>query len=494
MIGNTRIRSWFSIGLCLLLVTALMPLLGPASTAEAATTVTVSTSAQLQAEINSATAGKTIILANGTYSQSGEFTINGKNGSSGNEIVIKAQNRGQAVISGGAWFNISNSSYITISGLKFTTTTTSSNYAIKIDGSSRVRVTRNVFDLNETGATTKWINIRGTNSNNNRIDRNEFKNKSDPGPVISVDGNGSTYMSQYTIIDRNYFYNIGPRISNGLETIRLGLSGVSLLDGHSTVEYNLFENADGDPEIISVKSGSNTIRYNTVRNSQGQITARHGNKNSFYGNFIIGNGSKSGVGGFRIYGTDHKLYNNYLEKLTDSAILIDGGDWDGGPNSTNYDSSKLTMHWRVYRAEVVNNTIVSSNSGVVIGKGYTYAPVDSKVANNIVKNTTGTLYNEVKTSNTLFQGNIGHGSTLTNKSRTSSEIRNVDPAFQTVSSLQKLKSSSPAINAAVGSYSYVTDDMDGQTRSVNDVGADEYSTASIVRSPLTTSDVGPNAP
>ncbi|HEX6431280.1 MAG TPA: hypothetical protein VF008_26500, partial [Niastella sp.] len=48
----------------------------------------------------------------------------------------------------------------------------------------------------------------------------------------------------------------------------------------------------------------------------------------------------------------------------------------------------------------------------------------------------------------------------------------------------------PLINAASGAY--VTDDMDGQIRGGNpDIGADEYSNATITRRPLTPEDVGP---
>ena len=65
-----------------------------------------------------------------------------------------------------------------------------------------------------------------------------------------------------------------------------------------------------------------------------------------------------------------------------------------------------------------------------------------------------------------------------------------------MSNLRKLASSSPVINAANGSfYSFVTDDMDGQTRSCSrDIGADEFSGATILRRPGATADVGPNAP
>ena len=74
----------------------------------------------------------------------------------------------------------------------------------------------------------------------------------------------------------------------------------------------------------------------------------------------------------------------------------------------------------------------------------------------------------------------------------SSRIHRFTSVSENGFSLQKLSSGSPAIGAANTSYfSYVTDDMDGQSRSSPDIGADEFSTGSISRTPLGTSDVGP---
>jgi poly(beta-D-mannuronate) lyase len=53
---------------------------------------------------------------------------------------------------------------------------------------------------------------------------------------------------------------------------------------------------------------------------------------------------------------------------------------------------------------------------------------------------------------------------------------------------------SPAIDSAVGTYEYVTDDMDGHMRAKADVGADELGPGMITRRPLVEADVGPNAP
>jgi poly(beta-D-mannuronate) lyase len=61
------------------------------------------------------------------------------------------------------------------------------------------------------------------------------------------------------------------------------------------------------------------------------------------------------------------------------------------------------------------------------------------------------------------------------------------------SGISHLAAASPAINSSVGSFG-VTDDMDGQQRvGVADVGADQYSTAPVIRRPLTPADVGPGA-
>jgi hypothetical protein len=97
--------------------------------------------------------------------------------------------------------------------------------------------------------------------------------------------------------------------------------------------------------------------------------------------------------------------------------------------------------------------------------------------------------------NARFEGNIVFGS-ATNGDMPSSGARRVNPLLSRDSfGVFRLLSTSPAINTSVGSYPEVTIDLDGQTRSgTKDVGADEFSTATVNRRPLTTANVGPNAP
>ncbi|MCZ8520350.1 discoidin domain-containing protein [Paenibacillus mucilaginosus] len=461
----------------------------------ASRTVSVSDSAGLRTALASAAAGTTIVLADGTYFDTDPFLLEGKNGTAVSPITIKAANRGRAVITGGAALQIRNSSYAVVEGVKFTNT---GKTALWMDGSNNIRVTRSTFALPATGGPLIWLQVSGQNSHHNQIDHNDFGHKSDTDPLIAYQGDGNGHISQYDVIEYNYFHDIGPWVDNGKETIRLGLSGISLSDGFNKIQHNLFENADGEPEIVSVKSGSNTVRYNTFKTSQGGLTSRHGHNNSFYGNFFLGDGVEPEQAGIRIYGNDHKIYNNYMENLTNAAIILDNGNYDGGSGGypANPSADDLRAQWKIYRAQVVNNTIVNSTTGIVVGSGKTYAPEGSRVANNVVRNTKGTLYNEVVSTNTAFEGNIGYGSTLTNVSgRTSAEIWNTNPLFVTVNGLQNLSSGSPAVNYAKGTYPFVNEDMDGEARSVNDAGADERSSASsFARHPLTPAEVGPDAP
>jgi hypothetical protein len=433
-------------------------------------TVPVANSSQLQSAFTSARPGDRIVLADGQYTI-GKLT--GKNA-----ITIAAANRGKAVITGGQ-LEVANSSYVTVDGLKWTNSGT-----LKITGSNNVRLTRNHFRLTEQSSLI-WVLVDGANSHHNRIDHNLFEEKHQLGNFITIEGS-ETQQSQYDLIDHNHFRNIGPRAQNEMEAIRVGRSVISQSNGFTVVESNLFENCDGDPEIISVKSNENTVRYNTFRTSQGTLSHRHGNRGAFYGNFFLGEG-KPGTGGIRIYGQDHKIYNNYFEGLTgtgyDAALQLDGGDVDT--------SGALNAHWRVYRATVVHNTFVNNTSNVEIGANYKHAPVDSVIADNLVTGSQGKLFNELKAPvNLTYAGNIAWPTGSATVGVTG--VRTANLLLTDDGPVHRLDAGSPAIDAGTGSHSFVTDDMDGQARVAGaDVGADERSSSAVTRSPLTATDVGP---
>ena len=149
--------------------------------------------------------------------------------------------------------------------------------------------------------------------------------------------------------------------------------------GFTLFEDNLLEECDGDPEVVSVKASDMTVRNNTVRRSQGVLSLRHGDRNSLYGNVVLGEG-RPGTGGIRLYGADNRVFNNYVAGTTgtgyDSALSIDGGDARPG--------GELNKHHRVDNAVVVFNTLVDNATGIVIGENYPEPPVDLVVENNLL--------------------------------------------------------------------------------------------------------------
>lgn len=456
---------------------------GPTQYSQNARIVSVSTVAQLNTAIANAAEGDIIELEDGNYSGSISKLTSKKN------LTIRAKNVDKAVLVDAAKFDLDKCSYITIEGIKIISKVTT---AIKLNSCNNVRITRCRISTIETpGADNRYILIQGSNSHHNRIDRNVFEEKHEKGQMLAIHGS-STQVSQYDVVELNHFKNFYPGNGNGFETIRVGLSGISMSSGYTIIQNNLFENTDGENECISLKACDLTVRYNTFLNVKGECTSRHGNRHSVYGNLFLADGVKEDTAGIRVFGQDHKYYNNVFSGLTGTAFVMNGGDVDTtGP---------LDEHWRQWRTEVSFNTIVNCANGISLG-GKEFAPIDSKIANNIITGTEGTLIREVTSPisgessvNTLWEGNIVYaaGSAIVGVSKSPGEVNVIDPQLTVVGQAYRLQSTGPAISAAVGTYTYVTEDMDGQLRLKRDAGADEYSNGVITHRPLTADDVGQN--
>lgn len=205
------------------------------------------------------------------------------------------------------------------------------------------------------GETTRWVSIYGES---NRVDHCVFEGKRGRGTTLVVWlGGGNRGGHQ---IDRNVF---GPRPrlgQNGGETIRIGDSKTSMLDGDCLIEKNLFERCNGEAECISNKSCRNTYRENTFVEVAGTLTLRHGNHCRVQHNVFLGNGIKE-TGGIRVIGEDHVVENNFLSGLTGddarSAITL----MMGVPNSP------LNRYSQVKRSTIRGNVLVDCKHSLLIG-------------------------------------------------------------------------------------------------------------------------------
>lgn len=164
-----------------------------------------------------------------------------------------------------------------------------------------------------------WIEFK--NGKYNRLDHCHFFNKKTEAPVIQV-WTGDT--PNYHIIDHNYFGYREELGRNGAEIIRIGFSHEMDNISRTIVEKNLFEDFQGEIEIISNKSCENIFRNNTFRRCTGQLTLRHGDRCVIESNFFIGEMSAS-TRGIRIIGSDNIVINNYFESLTEASVVFQHG-------------------------------------------------------------------------------------------------------------------------------------------------------------------------
>jgi hypothetical protein len=414
-------------------------------------TVAVANSAALAPALTAARPGDCLVLADGDYT----FPVVKVTGTPAAPIVVRAANRGMARVPTGG-IEITGSTHLALEGLLFT-----SGGSIRFTDSPFTRLSRTRIQptADKGGA---WVNIVGQ-THHVRLDRNDMGPKTALGNMVQTGVLTPGQVVQYIRIDHNHFHDVHYGGGNGWETIRAGYSHVAPSKGFITIEYNLFTKADGDPETVSVKSSDAIVRYNTIRDTNGQICLRHGNRTQVYGNFLLNSGGGNGGSGgnIRIYGADHKIFNNYIAGT--------GGITLGAGSNAATDQAG-TEHYRVYRAQLVNNTIVGG--GVLIGGGQ--APMDCTIANNLIQG-----------------GAVGGGGDGT---KAMNNVTN-GAGMMMVDGMWRLVAGSPAIDASIAGFDYVTEDIDGQPRAGKaDLGADELSTDPVLRKALTPADVGVDVP
>ncbi len=454
----------------------------------------VNSTPELNLALAEAEPGDIVILNDGVYT--GEIEpVQNKRGTPEAVIRIRAANRGMAEIGGQSGFHFENCSHIIVEGLKITASgrkyQDENVNVIWFEGCSHMRVTRCHIMVNELWEKTTCLLISGENSHHHRVDRNFFEGKHKSGLMLDITG-GESQASQYDRVEYNYFKDNTPKIVNGKETVRIGLSNVSRSSSFSVVQYNLFEDCSGEPEIISIKACDTEVRHNTFKNSQGQVVLRHGDRSSVYGNYFIAFDGRPEEGGVRVYGDDHKIYNNYMEGLTASAIQIDKGNA--------HTTGKLTAAWTPRRIEVSFNTLIDCDENIEIGKRYIYDPEDCVVAKNIITGSMGILLHDYTDSRTtVFKGNIVYpkgSASVSNTMRRDDEAWVVDPLLiRDDEGIQRLSASSPAIGKGVGEFPYVMEDIDQHYRKeTRDIGAYEFYERKIAtRRPLEPKDVGLSA-
>jgi poly(beta-D-mannuronate) lyase len=448
-------------------------------------TVVASSIAALAAALVAPAPGSTLCLADGTYTDANLAFV--ASGTAARPIVITAQNPGRVILTGRTQISMGGS-FATLQGFVIRGGQSLGTSLVELKNGTTFcddcRVTELAIVDVDAGSTTdtKWVSLYGQRD---RVDHCVFSGKTNPGTLLVVWRQSG--RSDDDLVDHNLFANRPPLTTNGNEAIRVGTGAEASSDSRTTIADNLFEAMSGDAEFISIKSGANVIRGNTIRRSRGTLTLRNGSGTTVDGNIIFTEGVTD-AGGIRVIGARHRVTNNYIEGVravssARGAIALVSGQAAPGPGG----------YAQVQDALVAHNTVVDCDESLLLGSDTNpLAPVNVTLANNLFAAARGTVVapGGIGLLTPSVFGNLYAGAPLGFSPATG--FRQADAMLvRAPDGLMRPPPGSPAIDAAEGSTA-VTTDLDGQTRTGPfDVGCDEVGAPGPTRGPLRRADVGP---
>lgn len=364
-----------------------------------------------QAEYRKAAAklqpGDTIMLANGTW-RDFRILLEG-NGTPDRPIRLTAQTPGKVIVSGTSDLRLAGT-HLIVSGLVFKDGQAPGKELISFrkDPKSYARNSRlteiviDGFNKPDRRSEDIWVALYGTD---NRVDHSYFAHKGNAGVTLAVIRPKGEPQANRHRIDTNHFGPRPPLGANGGETIRVGTSEESLGDSETVIENNLFENCDGEVEIISIKSGKNIVRGNTILASQGSIVLRHGNGNLVERNVILGKG-KPNTGGIRVINRDQIIRHNYVEGTRGASFLSAIAVMNGVPNSA------INRYHQVAKARIEQNSFIDV-ARLTFGAGAdaerTAPPVSSKFTDNLIASDNDVIEVDADIGGIAMSGNLATG-------------------------------------------------------------------------------------
>ena len=383
----------------------------------------ISDTQELKEAIEKAQPGDHIILKNGIWKDL-KIKFRGK-GTKDNPITLKAETAGKVIIEGESYLKFGGE-YLVVDGLHFKNGFSPSSAVVDFKISHKdtldeiayhCKLTNSViedFNKPKRDNSDLWVQFWGRH---NELSNCYIAGKTNRGPTVRVSIEGIESINNYHQIVNNHF---GPRPVKGGpsgETIQLGNSYTSMSPSHTYVANNLFEECNGEVEVISSKTNFNEFRNNVFYKSEGSLVTRHGNYCTIDGNYFIGDGINENIGGIRIINTGHWVTNNYFFNLKGTSFRSPLAVMNGIPKSP------LNRYNQVTDVVVAYNTYVNCSSPWQFGVGTNIAQADvlpkseirsarairTTVANNVIYNEKGLksiVVENDKADGVTFKNNI----------------------------------------------------------------------------------------
>lgn len=381
--------------------------------------ISVTNIQELNTAIENSKAGDEIVLSNGVWKDV-EIVFTGT-GTKAQPITLRAETTGKVFIEGVSNLQIAGE-YLQVEGLFFRNgySPTKDLIAFRTDAkkvANYCSVSNCVildFNKPQRDQDDLWVQFYGTH---NKLEHCYIAGKTNGGPTVRVDLKGNQSIRNFHQIVNNHF---GPRPRKGGargETIQLGSSFTSMSPSNTTIANNLFEECNGEVEIISSKTNFNEIKNNVFYKSEGSVVTRHGNYATIDGNYFIGDGKNKNYGGIRIVNTGHWIINNYFYNIIGENFRSPLAIMNGIPKSP------LNRYNQVTDVVVAYNTYVNCKSPWQFGVGTNIAqaavlpkseirsarPLRTVVANNVIYNKEGDdspIIEHDKADGVQFKNNI----------------------------------------------------------------------------------------
>ena len=373
---------------------------------------------ELQAAILSAEPGDHIVMANGTWEDI-EIKVTA-NGTEDQPITLSAETPSKVIIQGNSDLKLGGD-YIIVDGLHFTNGSSPSkaviDFAVNDTVANHCIVTNCViedFNKKQRNLQDLWVLFKGRY---NQLDHCYLSGKANKGPTIRIELEGNQNINNHHKIIHNHFGPRPPKGGPSAETIQIGNSNTSMCPSYTMVANNLFEECNGEVEIISSKTNFNEFRNNVFYKSEGSLVTRHGNYCTVDGNYFIGDELKNNIGGVRLIGTGHTVTNNYFYNLRGKAFRSPLAVMNGIPKSP------LNRYIQVTDVVIAHNSWINCEAPLQFGVGSNISqkdvlpaseirsarPIRTEVANNLIYNTTGDQMPIVahdKLDGILFKNNL----------------------------------------------------------------------------------------
>jgi len=145
--------------------------------------------------------------------------------------------------------------------------------------------------------------------------------------------------------------------SNGGESIRLATSGFENKDAFCVIDRCYFSNCQNDPEIVSIKCSSNTVKNCIFENNgSSKLVLRHTHRDTIDNCYFSGSG-------MRVYGTKHNIQN--IQLVDNANILLD--DKKGSGYVVAKDITVNTVYYDNVKTPVTNNGINCKVTNLIKG-------------------------------------------------------------------------------------------------------------------------------